>query len=114
MGGRYFRFTPYSNMYCAQYLSLHQTCNQMEKFLIRKITALPIKHKNWFCICPLHSSSRSDFGFEFAEIFVMEKRLLALVSRGVDKIALISPFFKLLNKLIMITSLAYFFTKLVL
>ena len=36
---------------------------------------------------PLHYiSSRSDFGFEFAEIFV-EKRLPVSVSRGVDKIA---------------------------
>jgi hypothetical protein len=36
---------------------------------------------------PLHYfSSRSDFGFEFAEIFVFEKRLPVSVSRGVDKI----------------------------
>ncbi len=28
-----------------------------------------------------------DFGFEFAEIFVMKKRLPGLLSRGVDKIA---------------------------
>ncbi len=31
-------------------------------------------------------SSRSDFDFEFAEIFVIEKRLPDLSSRGVDKI----------------------------
>jgi hypothetical protein len=32
--------------------------------------------RNWFLIDPLHYlSSRSDFGFEFAEIFVIEKRL---------------------------------------
>jgi hypothetical protein len=32
--------------------------------------------RNWFLIDPLHHlSSRSDFGFEFAEIFVIEKRL---------------------------------------
>jgi hypothetical protein len=47
--------------------------------------------RNWFLIDPLHYfSSRSDFGFEFAEIFVIEKRLsdwasqgVAMVSRGV-------------------------------
>jgi hypothetical protein len=43
---------------------------------------------NRFGLGPLHYiSSRSDFGFEFAEIFVFEKRLPVLVSRGVDKIA---------------------------
>jgi hypothetical protein len=32
--------------------------------------------RNWFLIDPLHYlSSRSAFGFEFAEIFVIEKRL---------------------------------------
>ncbi len=32
--------------------------------------------RNWFLIDPLHYlSSSSDFGFEFAEIFVIEKRL---------------------------------------
>ncbi len=32
--------------------------------------------RNWFLIDPLHyPSSRSDFGFEFGEIFVIEKRL---------------------------------------
>ncbi len=32
--------------------------------------------RNWFLIDPLHYlSSRSDFGFEFAEIFVIEKGL---------------------------------------
>jgi hypothetical protein len=41
-----------------------------------------------FGLGPLHYiSSRSDFGFEFAEIFVLEKRLPLSVSRGVDKIA---------------------------
>ncbi len=35
--------------------------------------------RNWFLIDPLHYlSSRSDFGFEFAEILVIEKRLPAL------------------------------------
>jgi hypothetical protein len=49
--------------------------------------------RNWFLIDPLHYlSSRSGFGFEFAEIFVIEKRLpdslirrlSDLASRGVD------------------------------
>jgi hypothetical protein len=40
--------------------------------------------RNWFHIDPLHYlSSRSDFGFELAEIFVMEKRLPDSVTRGV-------------------------------
>jgi hypothetical protein len=44
---------------------------------------------------PLHYiSSRSDFGFEFAVIFVFEKRLPVSVSRGVDKIALSIHFFQ--------------------
>ncbi len=43
---------------------------------------------NRFGLGPLqYISSRSDFGFEFAEIFVFEKRLTVLVSLGVDKIA---------------------------
>ncbi len=43
---------------------------------------------NRFCIGPLqYVSSYSDFGFEFAEIFVIEKRLHNSSSRGVDKIA---------------------------
>ncbi len=43
---------------------------------------------NRFGLGPLHYiSSRSDFGFEFAEIFVFEKWLPVSVSRGVDKIA---------------------------
>ena len=37
---------------------------------------------------------RSDFGFEFAEIFVFEKRLPVSVSRGVDKIAWSIYFFQ--------------------
>jgi hypothetical protein len=32
-------------------------------------------------------SSRSDFGFEFAEIFLFEKLLPDSLSQGVDKIA---------------------------
>ncbi len=43
---------------------------------------------NRFGLGPLnYISSRTDFGFEFAEIFVFKKRLLVSVSRGVDKIA---------------------------
>ncbi len=43
---------------------------------------------NRFGIGPLHYiSSRSDFGFEFAKIFIFEKRLPISVSQGVDKIA---------------------------
>jgi hypothetical protein len=43
---------------------------------------------NRFGLGPLHFiSSGSDFGFEFAEIFVFEKRLPVSVSRGVDNIA---------------------------
>ncbi len=47
---------------------------------------------------PLHYiSSRSDFGFEFAEIFVFEKRLPVSVSRGVDKIAYRYKYFQTLK-----------------
>ncbi len=43
---------------------------------------------NRFGIGPSHYiSSRSDFDFEFAEIFVIEKRLPDSPSRGVDKTA---------------------------
>jgi hypothetical protein len=43
---------------------------------------------NRFGVGPLHYiSSRSDFDFEFAEIFLIEKRLPELSSQGVDKIA---------------------------
>ncbi len=48
---------------------------------------------NWILIDPLHYlSSCSDFGFEIAEIFVIEKGLPDSLSRGVDN------FFKPLNK----------------
>jgi hypothetical protein len=52
--------------------------------------------RNWFLMSPLHYLlGRSDFGLEFAEIFIFEKRLPAItntgsrrlpvsVSRGVD------------------------------
>jgi hypothetical protein len=48
---------------------------------------------------PLHYvSSCSDFGFKFAKIFVIEKRLPDSPSRGVDKNAYRYSFFKPLNK----------------
>jgi hypothetical protein len=51
--------------------------------------------KNRIGLGPLHYiSSRSDFGFEFAEIFVIEKRLPESVSRGVDKITYSYKYFQ--------------------
>jgi hypothetical protein len=42
---------------------------------------------NRFLMSPLHYlSSRSDFAFEFAEIFVIEKRLPDSTSRGVAEL----------------------------
>ena len=50
---------------------------------------------NRFGLGPLHYiSSRSDFGFEFAEIFVIEKRLPDSPSWGVDKNAYRYNFFQ--------------------
>jgi hypothetical protein len=50
---------------------------------------------NQFGIGPLHYVlSCFDFGFKFAEIFVIEKRLPDLPSRGVDKIAYRYNFFQ--------------------
>jgi hypothetical protein len=41
--------------------------------------------RNWFLIDPLYYLlSRFDFGFEFAEIFVIKKRLPDSASRRVD------------------------------
>jgi hypothetical protein len=54
---------------------------------------------NRFGIGPLHYiSSYSDFGLEFVEIFVIEKRLPDSPSRGVDKIVIDTIFFKPLNE----------------
>jgi hypothetical protein len=51
---------------------------------------------NRFGIGPLHYvSSRSDFGFEFAEIFIIEKRL---AESGVTRLPINTIFFKPLNK----------------
>ncbi len=72
---------------------------------------------NPFGLGPLHYlSSRSDFGFEFSEIFVLENRLPASVSRGVDKTAWSIHFFKPLNNSIMLVNYipGLFFAKLVL
>jgi hypothetical protein len=45
--------------------------------------------RNRFLMSPLHYlSSRSVFGFEFAEIFVIEKRLPDSASRGVVAMSL--------------------------
>jgi hypothetical protein len=52
---------------------------------------------NRFGILPLQKiSSRSDFDFEFAEIFLIEKRLPDSASRGVDKNAYRYKFFQIL------------------
>jgi hypothetical protein len=69
---------------------------------------------NRYLMSPLHYiSSRSDFAFEFAEIFVIEKRS---PSREVDKIAYRYNFFKPLNKSMVIVHYipGLFFAKLVL
>jgi hypothetical protein len=43
---------------------------------------------NWILIIPLHYlKSRSEFGLEFVEIFVIQKRLPDSLSQGVDKTA---------------------------
>jgi hypothetical protein len=43
--------------------------------------------RNWFLIIPLHYlSGRSDFGFEFVEIFVFKKRLPAITDMGSRRI----------------------------
>jgi hypothetical protein len=50
---------------------------------------------NRFGLGPLHYlSSRSDFGFEFSELFVLENRLPTSVSRRVDNIAWSIHFFQ--------------------
>jgi hypothetical protein len=44
--------------------------------------------RNWVLIDPLHYlSSRSAFGFEFAEIFIIEKRLTESGSRRLSDLA---------------------------
>jgi hypothetical protein len=50
---------------------------------------------NRFGIGPSHYVlSRSVFGFEFPEIFIIKKRLPDLPSRGVDKIVYRNNFFQ--------------------
>jgi hypothetical protein len=71
---------------------------------------------NWILIDPLHYlSSLSDFSFEFAEIFLIEKRLPDLPYGGVDKIACRYNFFYL-NKSMVIVHYIFglFFAKFVL
>jgi hypothetical protein len=44
--------------------------------------------RNWFLIDPLlYLLNRSAFGFEFSEIFVIEKRLSDSASRGVAMVS---------------------------
>ncbi len=60
---------------------------------------------NRFDLGPLHYiSSLSDFGFEFPEILVLEKRLPVSVSREVDKIAWSIHFFDPLDNSIVIVN----------
>jgi hypothetical protein len=55
--------------------------------------------RNWLAMSPLdYLSSRSAFGFVFAEIFVIEKRLPDSPSRGVTRMPLDTIFFKPLNQ----------------
>jgi hypothetical protein len=45
--------------------------------------------RNWFLMSPLHYlSGRSDFGFEFAEIFVFKKRLPAITDKGIRRLSI--------------------------
>jgi hypothetical protein len=58
---------------------------------------------NRFGIGPLHDvSSRSNFGFEFAEIFVIEKRLPYSPSWESSRMPIVTIFFKSLIKSIVI------------
>ncbi len=44
--------------------------------------------RNWFLMSPLHYlSGRSDFGFEFAEIFIFKKRLPAITDTGSHRLS---------------------------
>ncbi len=46
--------------------------------------------RTWFLMSPLHYlSGRSDFGFEFAEIFVFEKRLPAATDTGSHRLRIL-------------------------
>jgi hypothetical protein len=69
-----------------------------------------------FGICPLHYvSSRSDSGFEFAEIFVIEKRLPNSPSQESTRLPIDTIFFKPLNKSMVIVHYipGFFFAKLI-
>ncbi len=68
---------------------------------------------NRFGIGPLHYVS--DFGFEFGEIFVIEKQLPDSTSQGIDKIAYRYNFFQPFNKSMVIVHYipSFFFAKLI-
>jgi hypothetical protein len=71
---------------------------------------------NWFGIGPLHYvSSRSDFGFEFEEIFVIEKPLPTRRVRESTRLPKATIFFKPLNKSMVIVHYihGFFFAKLI-
>ena len=72
--------------------------------------------RNRFSIDSLHLiSSRSDLGFVFAEIFLIEKRLPDSPSRGVDKNAYRYNFFQTFKKTMVIVHYipCFFFVKLI-
>ncbi len=72
--------------------------------------------KNRFGIGPLHYiSSCSDFGFEFAEIFVIEKRLSDSLSQELTRLPIATIFFKPLKKSMVIVYYipGFFFAKLI-
>jgi hypothetical protein len=72
---------------------------------------------NWFLMNPLqYLSSRSDFGFEFVEIFVIKKQLPTCRDWESKRFSRVALFFKLLNKSIVIVHYirGFFFAKLVL
>ena len=59
--------------------------------------------RNWFFIGPLHYlSSRSAFGFEFADIFVIEKRLPDSTIRGVGDCLIVKK--NIIGKIIYVKS----------
>jgi hypothetical protein len=71
---------------------------------------------NRFLINPLqYLSSRSNFGFEFAEIFAIEKQLPTRQDGESKRFSRVAPFFKLLNKSIVIVHYipSFFYAKLV-
>ena len=66
--------------------SLVLFCNIFLKGHVNKADFLGVSHKS-VLLSPLHLPfERSDFGLVFSEIFVIDKRVPDLASRGVDKI----------------------------